>query len=210
MAGFVGILFVIMTNSKAVLDAQKAELEIEIAGLQKEKEVIESKVEETANRLGVLTQVDDLKKESEKAKAEIERLKEESEAEQAKFTARQRKFQNWDFVIGHYLKNYGKRMVPTHDVFVRESGIYTPSGGPISTADLHRWILEQVASEDETPMIGFWIENGANDRYVEIMNMLEAIPDSESATFNNRSIILPSGVPAGPRTAERGRQRGDE
>lgn len=190
MTCFIGILFVVLVQSKAKVETEVKELEARKAEVQ--AEIVEQETErEEALRLMEA----DLKKKEEEIKGQI--------AEQeAMLAQKQQNFQDWDWLVDRLRASQGMSRKPDVHLYLRSRGIYRDgSKNRMSDEQILAFLKAQAAlaptRSDGTALVAVWQENGANDQYIRLLDLEDKIPglDEEVVLY---TVILPSGVRAGP------------
>lgn len=179
MTCFIGILLVVLVQSKAKVETEVKDLEARKAEVQ--AEIAEQEVE------------------AEKKKEEIKAQIAESEAQLAQ---KQQNFQDWDWLVDRLRVSKGMSRKPDAHLYLRSRGIYRDGSKKAMTNDQLLAFLKAEAEDAPTrpegkALVAAWQENGANDQYIRVLDIEDKIPglDEEVVIY---TIILPSGVRAGP------------
>ncbi len=104
-------------------------------------------------------------------------------------------FRDWDTVV----TTLSREGVPKseYNLYLRVDGIYTDSSNQtLSDAELRVWLKKhQEGWQTETLIL--WLENGTNDQYIRVRDMVYSMPNPDGQGTKTISVTLPSGVKAG-------------
>ncbi len=179
MACFIGILFVVLVQSKARVETEVKDLEARKAEVQ--AEIVQREAE------------------AEKKEEEIKTQIAQSEAQLAQ---KQQNFQDWDWLVHRLRVSKGMSRNPDTHLYLRSRGIYRD--GSKKAMSNEQVLAFLTAESDDAPsrpegkaLVAAWQENGANDQYIRLLDLEDKIPglDDQVVVY---TIILPSGVRAGP------------
>lgn len=190
MACFVGILLVVLVESKVKVEAEVKELENRKVELRSEVAGQERKFDEMVREL-------EAEREKKEAKIQAEIVKQEARLEQKK-----QNFRDWDWVVNRLRVSQGMSRLPDTHLYLRASGIYRDGSKQAMTDEQVLAFLRAEAEaaptrSDGKAYVAMWQENGANDQYIRVLDIKDRFPElnREVEVF---TIILQSGVRAGP------------
>lgn len=179
MACFIGILLVVLVESKAKVETEVKDLE--------------------ARKIEIRAEIAEQEAEGEKKQEEIQDRIAESEAQLAQ---KQQNFQDWDWLVNRLRTSQGMSRKPDAHLYLRSRGIYRDgSKKAMTNGQLVAFFAAQAEDASTRPdgkaLVAAWQENGANDQYIRILDLKDKIPglDREVVIY---TIILPSDIRAGP------------
>lgn len=199
-----GVLYIQQYQHQAEIEIEVAELEARKSRIEEEIAAAEAEAEiRKAERLEAIDQaVAEAEAEAEAKKAALDaRIADVEEM----LVQRQDDFQSFDWVVHRFTASRGLPRDPDAHLYLRaKGGIFSDdSSTAMRDSQIVSWLekkAEDYAASGATDqvLIAAWQENGANDEYIRLLDIRDSHAELIEKVYLY-SVILPSGVPAGPK-----------